>query len=99
MIETALALSAAAIVISIGTAVFLLVFDRATLDSRKLTALDADLSDLSDRVNQWMRRDSTRRAREAKAEPILPADPNLSPGSDRKAALRARARSLNGATP
>jgi hypothetical protein len=92
----ALAFSVLALGASIATAAYLLFGPTATNLAGRVTALDSDLSDLADRVNQWMRRDSTRRAREAKSElnaPPMMAVPNT---GDKKAQLRQRFMSLRG---
>ena len=54
----------------------------------QVRGLDSDLSELSDKVNHWMRRDAVRRARAGREEPEAPAIP--ASRNDRKAEIRAR---------
>lgn len=97
----ALGVALLALVVSSATAAYLLFGPTSANVGSRVSALDADLSDLADRVNQWMRRDQTRKAREAKAAgAAIGADfdgglPN--PNADRKAALRARFNQLRAA--
>lgn len=64
--------------------------DVADLKSR-LLALDQEVTDVNDRLGQWMRRQSVRRMQEAKAASQTAQPANL---GDRKAELRARARGV-----
>jgi len=56
----------------------------------KVRSIDADVTDLAERLNTWQRRDSVRKARDAK-EPMPVEIPSL---GDRKSQLRARARAM-----
>ena len=69
--------------------------DVAELKSRVL-AIDQEVTDVNDRLQQWMRRESVRKMREGKEQKQL--EESLQGGQDggslqeRKAAIRARAR-------
>lgn len=85
----ALVLSLLAVGISAVSVLFLLKFsDVSTLHTR-VTTTETDLTDLADRVNHWMRRDSVRRTRE---RPDVPPVVSLDPKAD----LRRRAAALRG---
>lgn len=68
--------------------------DYSALESR-ISALNLDLTDLSDRTQQWIRRAAVRATREKE-----PTDPGIIQGAvsmaDRKAQLRARLRQKEG---
>lgn len=83
-------------VLGLGVAAFSLIARQTHPEvaavQREVHALSADLSDLADRWNHWMRRDATRSARlarEAQSTPT-PEAGALPPGA-RKALLRQRA--------
>jgi len=86
---TALALSVLALAVSILS----LWLRQSPPEIRALQSqvqhIDADLSELADRQNTWMRREATRHARAGKADfapgPAAPQSP-----AEKKAALRAR---------
>lgn len=58
-----------------------------------LATLELDVTELADRTNTWMRRDATRKARDAKEniQQVAPTDPTAV-----KAALRARIAGIRG---
>ena len=99
--ETAFWLSACTLALSVLAAVGCIVTATLRQFPPDLTQLKQqqnatanDLTDLSDRVHQWMRRDSTRRARAARELPDLAPSPEILNNNDRKAALRARLRGV-----
>jgi len=61
--------------------------------SAQIRSLDAELTDLMDKVKHWRNRDNVRRARLG-AEEKLNALPEATTPAEKKAALRAKATSL-----
>lgn len=85
-------------VLALGTAVAAIVLRQTHPElaavQRELHAMQADITDLADRLNHWMRRDNTRVARAAREQQLeLPAP---AASGDRKAALRARVAQMRG---
>lgn len=63
--------------------------------SARVRKLDAELTDLTDQVGHWIRRQSVRNARE-KRETVPTLEPSAGVGAvDRKAAIRARIAARN----
>lgn len=56
----------------------------------RYAALDQEVTDLNDRVGQWMRRESVRRLRESKEQSIAALAPTAHPDETPKQALRRR---------
>jgi hypothetical protein len=86
----ALALSVLAVAISGFSALYLQRFSDAAKLHERLSISESDLTDLADRVNHWMRRDSVRRTRDKAPEFVAPISQNP------KAALYARAAAAKG---
>lgn len=86
-----LALSLLSLAISVASAVFSVRFAPGPALAQRLTTQESDLTELSDRVHHWMRRDSVRRIRDKPAEAQV--DVEL-PGTSPKAALFSRARDV-----
>jgi len=86
---------------TIATASFFLLKSPDYQVRGELRQVQEDISDLHDRLHQWMRRDSTRRARQAKEDkaysraPDAPIDAPVDRAAH-KASLRQRLRSIQG---
>jgi len=92
----ALLVAVVSLIASIGTAAYFL-FRAPDFQLRsEVRQVQQDISDLHDRIHQWIRRDSTRKAREAKEAknftPLPQAVPEGEAPTDHKALLRARMR-------
>lgn len=86
----AYAIAVLALLISAASLLIALRFSDTAMLSQRVTTQENDLTELSDRVHHWMRRDSVRRVRgQQGGEPVAPPTTQHP-----KAALFARARDV-----
>ena len=94
------ACDAALALLALGCAVVSLYFRAVPPELHNVTtqvrSLDSDLSELSDKVNHWMRRDAVRRARAGREEGDAGASSSPATPMTRKQELRARIRLAQG---